>query len=259
MDTAFNNPRQRSDIREFQTHVPQDEAHEPEDYSAVHPTFSKQMIFVLGPSSSGKTTLCNALTEDLNLDQSRYIREVARNVMKTMGFTRADVDTYEMQYAIMTAQLRAEKDVLSKTKDSDGPLILLSDRSAIDPIVYTTTSQVPGASDRRRRLLEDMAFQDILPIYKRSLFGKYLDLNATTSVDIPRVEVILQPIEEWFHDDGVRSLEDPWEYNEQLYATMTELNIPFVTIGEERKDLRERVEFLKQFLQSERTLLHEIR
>lgn len=241
MDTAFSNPRQRSDIREFQTHVPQDEAHEPEDYSAVHPTFSKQMIFVLGPSSSGKTTLCNALTEDLNLDQSRYIREVARNVMKTMGFTRADVDTYEMQYAIMTAQLRAEKDVLSKTKDSDGPLILLSDRSAIDPIVYTTTSQVPGASDRRRRLLEDMAFQDILPIYKRSLF------------------VILQPIKEWFHDDGVRSLEDPWEYNEQLYATMTELNIPFVTIGEERKDLRERVEFLKQFLQSERTLLHETR
>ncbi|KAH9941432.1 AAA domain-containing protein [Amylocystis lapponica] len=188
-------------------------------------------IFILGPSSSGKTTLCNALVADLGLHTSRYIREVARNVMKTHGFTRADTDTYEMQYEIMIAQLRAEEVVLHRTVEDDSvEVLLVSDRSAIDPIVYAAASTVAGASDRCRMLLGNSAFQAILPFYRDSLF------------------VILQPVPEWVQDDGVRSLEDPRRYSERLVAMLNELGISFTELGADIKDIKERVEFTKRAL-----------
>ncbi|KAI0333201.1 hypothetical protein GY45DRAFT_1245171 [Cubamyces sp. BRFM 1775] len=185
-------------------------------------------VFVLGPSSSGKTTLCDALAEKLGIRPPQYIKEVARNVMKTHGFTRDNTDTYEMQYAIMAAQLEAEERAATtlQTTIVGSPKVILSDRSAIDPIVYAGTSGVPGALNRRRRLLEDVALQKMLPAYRNSLF------------------VVLEPVTEWLEDDGVRSLEDPERYNSVLFATLRELGIPYVTIGTEMKDICARVDFV---------------
>ncbi|KAI0666962.1 AAA domain-containing protein, partial [Trametes maxima] len=184
-------------------------------------------IYVLGPSSSGKTTLCEALASELKVHPPQYIKEVARTVMRTHGFTRDDVDTYKMQYAIMHAQLKAEKHAessLTEAKDSiQVPPIVLSDRSAIDPIVYSGTSAAEDAIDRRRKLLDDTALRAVLPGYRNSLF---------------------EPVIEWFSDDGVRSLQDPWRYNEVLFSTLAELGIPYLLIGKETIDLRERVEFV---------------
>ncbi|PCH35527.1 hypothetical protein WOLCODRAFT_27953 [Wolfiporia cocos MD-104 SS10] len=112
--------------------------------------YAARAIFILGPSSSGKTTLCDG---------------IARS-----GFSRADTDTYEMQHTILLAQVAAEEEVLKRIGSSDA--ILLSDRSAIDPIVYASTSKVPGASDRKQRLLDNSALSAILPFYKTSLFNK---------------------------------------------------------------------------------------
>ena len=132
-------------------------------------------IFVLGPSSSGKTTLCDALAHKLHVPETQYIREVARKVMKAHGFTRNDTDTYEMQHTIMLAQLEAEAQALNlistASKSREAHLPILSDRSAVDPIVYAGTSTVPGAEKRRRRLLDDDAFKAVLPFYRQSLFG----------------------------------------------------------------------------------------
>ena len=136
-------------------------------------------IFVLGPSSSGKTTLCDALSKRLGIKPPLYIKEVARKVMATHGFTRNDVDTYEMQYAIMAAQLEAKraarKHITPAYMGEAGARspLLLSDRSAIDPIVYATASLAPGADERRQRLIEDGELQAILPWYRQALFGKY--------------------------------------------------------------------------------------
>ena len=131
-------------------------------------------VFVLGPSSSGKTTLCNALAEELRIPSSCYVKEVARHVMRTQGFTRKDTGTYEMQAAIMRAQLQAEIEVLAVRHAEAvqvGHIVLLSDRSAVDPIVYASTAKTV-AEGTRSRLLHDSVFQANLALYKRSLFSK---------------------------------------------------------------------------------------
>ena len=134
-------------------------------------------IYVLGPSSSGKSTLCDALARYLDLDRTRYVREVARTVMREQGFTRKDVDTYAMQQAIMAAQLKAEQKILESSEDSadEGCVVMLSDRSAVDPIVYATTSRSPGGEDMRRKLMKNENFQAMLPFYRQSLFSKYIN------------------------------------------------------------------------------------
>ncbi|KAH8088984.1 AAA domain-containing protein, partial [Cristinia sonorae] len=199
-------------------------------------------IFILGPSSSGKTTLCNALAQDLldeDEDQGVYIREVARRVMSTQGFTRNDTGTYEMQRAIMHAQAQAEIDVVLRLRNAQGPpppgnalrdrLLLLSDRSAVDPVVYASTgAEVAEREGIRSRLVNDRTFQAVLPLYRRSVF------------------VVLHPVEEWLTDDGVRSLEDPWVYLQELFRTLQELGIPFVEVETGVRDLRERVALVKR-------------
>ena len=137
-------------------------------------------IFVLGPSSSGKTTLCEAISERLGINAQLYIKEIARRVMLTHGFTRNDTDTFEMQHAIMVSQLAAERAAIAFAESmvrsmpcSGSPPTVLSDRSAVDPVVYATTSDAPGASERRQRLLNDRAFQDNLTWYRKALFGEY--------------------------------------------------------------------------------------
>ena len=60
---------------------------------------------------------------------------------------------------------------------------------------------------------------------------------------------MLEPVEEWIEDDGVRSLEDPWKYTRALYATLSALKIPWKSIGVERKSLKERVEFVGKLVE----------
>ena len=73
-----------------------------------------EAIIVLGPSSSGKTTLCDALAEELCVPNTRYIKEIARTVMKTQGFSRKDTSSFDMQAAIMSAQAKAEAALVNK-------------------------------------------------------------------------------------------------------------------------------------------------
>ena len=99
---------------------------------------SQPAIFIVGPSSCGKTTLCNALADDLQLKPELYIQEMARVVMAGQGFTRDDIHTYAMQNAIMNAQLRAEKEAV-RHQDAKLGVLFLSDRSAVDPVIYAAT------------------------------------------------------------------------------------------------------------------------
>ena len=135
-------------------------------------TSSSSAVFVVGPSSSGKTTLCNALAENMKLDPARHIKEVARTVMRTHAFSRHTVKTYEMQHTIMLAQVKEERRVLQMPVDETSGIYLLSDRSAIDPIVYASTSGLPEADAMRERLLREPAFLEALTVYRRAFFSK---------------------------------------------------------------------------------------
>lgn len=93
--------------------------------------------------------------------------------MKSQGFNRDRVHEFAMQQAIMDAQLEAERAVLSMPRPEDGgQIFLLSDRSAVDPVVYAEITGGSGRQDRAR-LLGTEGFQRALAFYRESLFGKY--------------------------------------------------------------------------------------
>ncbi|KAF9237758.1 AAA domain-containing protein [Melanogaster broomeanus] len=188
-------------------------------------------LYVIGPSSTGKTTLCNAVARSMKLPAWCYITEVARQVMRTQGYTRADVGTMEMQKAIMMAQLEKETQACLRAGRTNKSLIL-SDRSGIDPIVYAVLTAKDELEARHKKsvLVGEPTFQRALHRYRKA---RFLLLNA---------------VPEWLVDDGVRSLEQHERCIVVFREVLTELGISFYEMGGEMKDLSERVEWVKEIL-----------
>ena len=185
-------------------------------------------LYIIGPSSTGKTTLCNALAQSMIPHSWCYITEVARQVMKRRGFTRDDVGTIEMQSAIMLAQLEREAEVCERAR-STGETLVLSDRSGVDSIVYAvlTAKNERQARQKKSILLEHPTFQSALKRYRKAKF------------------LLLRPVPEWLVDDGVRILEQHARSFYVFHAVLAELGIPYHVMGEEVKDLSERVNWVK--------------
>jgi len=187
-------------------------------------------IYIIGPSSTGKTTLCSALFKALALEAPSYITEVARKVMRSNGFTRDHVGKLEMQETIMEAQLGAEREgemYVAKRAQSQA---LLSDRSAIDAIVYAilTSRNKEDADHRQRFLIGSPQFQLALSSYRQAIF------------------ILLTPVPEWLVDDGVRSMSDGYHCLAVFRQVLSELEIKYEEIGANMKDLSDRVEFVKR-------------
>ena len=105
-------------------------------------------VFVIGAQSTGKTTIVNELEKIIaeprdpfpktqRRQEPTIIREVARNVLETHGFTRDDITdspdrSLQLQRHIMKAQYDAEMAATYKSRDA----WFIADRSGIDPIVY---------------------------------------------------------------------------------------------------------------------------
>ncbi|KAJ3916404.1 AAA domain-containing protein [Lentinula edodes] len=185
-------------------------------------------IYIVGPSSTGKTTLCNALATCLGLPPSMHITEVARTVMKEQGFTRADVHSLDMQHAIVKAQVSKDRETRRKAAAEAtvlGQAVILSDRSAVDAVVYAALSELKAKSGSTQALISSADFQEVLPFYHspRSTF------------------VLLRPIKEWMIDDGVRSLEDGEHCHDMFVRILKELNISYIELGEDCRWLEERI------------------
>lgn len=221
-----------------------------EPYGLGDPNLRHKAIYIVGPSSSGKTTLCDAFAADSGIPPSIYIKEIARNVMTSQGFTRAEVGTFKMQSAIMVAQLCAEAKSLEEDRNATktGSPLLLSDRSAVDPTVYARSSGGTGGRDMQLKLLQTPEFQAALPFYRRSLFGKIQAMSSKCCLPSGLHIVMLNPVPEWIKDDGVRSLEDPWQYCNYLRDTLRELTIPFREVGEDVKDIDDRVRLVRRWM-----------
>lgn len=188
-------------------------------------------LYVVGPSSTGKTTLCNAVAQSLELRSWCYITEVARQIMKRRGFTREDMGKIEMQSAIMLAQLEREAEVCERARNT-GKTLILSDRSGIDPIVYAvlTAKDERQARQKKTLLVEHPTFQSALKRYRKAKF------------------LLLRPVPEWLVDDGVRSLEQHARSFHIYLAVLAELGIPYHEIGDDMKDLSERTNWVKAWV-----------
>jgi len=185
---------------------------------------STKCIYIIGPSSTGKTTLCRALAANLDLPRTAHVAEVARTVMREQGFTRDDVGTFAMQVAIFAAQL--EQESLAKARR---PPVLLFDRSAMDPIVYSGIGVSQEDKVKRRKdLLGRDGFNATLEDYRQSLF------------------VLLLPVEDWIFDDGVRSLEEPWNCAHHFKAVLKENAVEFKELGGDVKGLQDRVNMVSK-------------
>jgi nicotinamide riboside kinase len=185
-------------------------------------TLSTREIYIIGPSSTGKTTLCNALARHLDLNSNAFITEVARDVMRSTGFTRADVGSLAMQQAILNAQVKREEEARTCNE------VVLSDRSGVDPVVYAllTAKSEADALEKRRALASTPAFQGAVSAYRKALV------------------VLLTPVPQWVVDDGVRSLDDQLSCLHVFRQLLAELKIIYTELGPERMDLKERVDFV---------------
>lgn len=205
-------------------------------------------IFITGPSSTGKTTLCEALKRRLEASGIIVypIAEVARSVMRETGFTREHVNTLEMQQAIMRAQVEAEKRALTLIHDRlrewatlQPPMVLICDRCAIDPVVYATMHLSENVV---HTMTDDASFQEAVGLYK----AKQTFHNQTTNRRlIVRPTVILTDgVEEWKAvDDGVRSLYDPWKVVAVFRPVLEKFGVIYHEVGEGMKDINKRVDW----------------
>ncbi|KAL4068635.1 AAA domain-containing protein [Scleroderma yunnanense] len=194
-------------------------------------------VYVIGPSSTGKTTLCTAAAKSLKLPSRCYITEVARHVMRTQGFTRADVGTLEMQRAIMQAQLEREAKTCERARRGKSDGLILSDRSGIDPVVYAilTAKGEDEAHQKKDALINLPAFRMALRRYKEAIF------------------LLLSPVEEWLVDDGVRNLDNHERCINTFRQVLDELGIKYQEIGAETKGLEDRVKVLEKCIAANRS------
>lgn len=137
----------------------------------------------------------------------------------------------EMQRTIMAAQLEQEG-VARSVAGSSAARIVLSDRSAIDPIAYavSTAANEKDARERMRVLVDTVEFQAALGRYRDGTF------------------VLFKPVPEWLVDDGVRSMDKQDQVFEVFRDVLRELDIPYAELGEEVKDLQARVTFAKRLI-----------
>ena len=193
-------------------------------------------VYIIGPQSTGKTTLVNAIAQSLEGDV-HVIQEIARTVMRERGYSRTDVDSddserrFTLQQDIFNAQVQKEITFLQLGKE------FLSDRSAVDPLVYLM--HFSGQNELNRITSTDKW---------REVQNRYADANQS-------LVVLLLPVASFLVDDEVRYMSkslDDWNalaLNFRLF--MDQEKIPFVEIGEEILDIKERVAEVMQNLKKE--------
>lgn len=183
-------------------------------------------VYIIGPQSTGKTTLVNALEtlllsadrsqqDGLQLPPPAFVREVARDVLRAHQFSRDDIFVgsirgLELQRRILDAQLAAEDVALSAGSRS---VWLISDRSGVDPIVYARVFNGPGAA---AELTSSEAWSKLRERMRHGL-------------------VFLCGVEPaWLVDDGTRRMpdnEDDWMQVESAFReVLTAQAIDFIDI-----------------------------
>jgi nicotinamide riboside kinase len=190
-------------------------------------------IYVIGPQSTGKTTLVNRLRDDLQhwladatIEPPQIVSEVARTVLTKHKYTAKDITSstdrcLSLQKLILEAQASAEKEALLHSS------WFISDRSGFDPLVYAREYVSPEAVMEMQRL---PAWIEVETRMEKSLI------------------VVCEAGTPWLMDDGVRLMpdsEDAWmklsrDFCELLDAT----GFRYCVVPRTMLDLSGRAEFV---------------
>jgi hypothetical protein len=171
--------------------------------------------------------MVKALVERLKGDVP-VIQEIARNVMEEKGYSRIDVDStdperrFAMQHDIFHAQLEKEDSYLESGTN------FVSDRSAIDPLVYLMHYSGTKSLDKMTSGVE-----------WRKVRERYGDTKES-------LVVLLLPVDEFLIDDHIRymakSIQDWHSLAASFQRFLHEQDISAIEFGEERRDIGNRVD-----------------
>ncbi|KAH7016363.1 AAA domain-containing protein [Microdochium trichocladiopsis] len=205
-------------------------------------------IYIIGAQSSGKTTLVQALEthftnqhETLSASAApRFIKEVARKVLDKHGYTAEDIvtspqRTLQLQKLIIEAQARAEYEPANSDTPATNatcPPSFISDRSAIDPVVYAR--QYVGLQESQG-LLELPEWRQMHKRMQASLI------------------ILCEPRSDWLKSDGVRLMprdNEEWMLTHKLFCdVLNEVGLSFVVLSEGMSDIKVRVGFVLEHIE----------
>lgn len=192
-------------------------------------------IYIVGAQCTGKTTLVGALQEFFAAEKSSILvenamtpplvfTEVARTVLRQHNFTADDIisspsKSLRLQQLILEAQDQAER--------AAGDGWFISDRSGMDPIVYTLRYVGEAAA---QGLIESEAWLRLKERMKHSLI------------------VVCEAGVDWLIDDGVRLMpqdrEDWMKFHDIFCQTLDAFGLKYITIPCGLSDLDKRVDFV---------------
>jgi nicotinamide riboside kinase len=191
-------------------------------------------IYIIGPQSTGKTTLINRLQSDLEqwladipIEKPQIVSEVARTVLSKHKFTAKDITSspnrcLALQNLILQSQAAAENDALQASS------WFISDRSGFDPLVYARKYVSQEA------MLEMQQQSCWVEVRKRMMSSLVIVCEAGTP---------------WLMDDGVRLMPDSAEAWMQLSSEFCELldqvGIAYVVIPRTMLGLSDRSDFVR--------------
>ncbi|KAF5704625.1 P-loop containing protein [Fusarium mundagurra] len=190
-------------------------------------------IYIIGPQSTGKTTLVNKLQADLehrladtSNDKPQIISEVARTVLAKHKYSAEDIVTsktrcLELQQLILEAQASSEDEALKTSS------WFISDRSGFDPLVYAKRYAAPNAVD----LLKELpAWKQVKERMERSLI------------------VVCEAGTPWLMDDGVRLMpgsETEWmQVFHDFCELLDEVGLEYCAVPRTVLDISERAELV---------------
>ncbi|KAK8067362.1 hypothetical protein PG997_014109 [Apiospora hydei] len=197
-------------------------------------------IYIIGAQSTGKSTLVDALEAHFRQNTSSslpaptVIREVARAVLRDHNFTAQDIRdsptrALELQRLILAAQAKAEGEVKNKASltPSTPSSWLISDRSAIDPVVYAWMYVGPEAA---KALMESTEWRGMHDRMAGSLV------------------VVCEAGVEWLTDDGVRLMptgKSEWARTHEVFCqVLEEASMRYIVLPCNLGQTEERLDFV---------------
>ena len=170
-------------------------------------------------------------SDSQSITRPKFIKEVARTVLKDHGFTAEDIRNskeraLELQRLIFAAQVSAEEAILSaeEHQSQENGAWFVSDRSGLDPIVYAQMYVCPEAA---QSLMSGQRWEGYLAHLKQAKV------------------FICEPGTPWLTDDGTRLMPvdlDEWMLVHSSFCDLlAALNIPYTTVPKELLSLDDRL------------------